>query len=100
MKKKINKPTEDIDLFAPIDYTDIYKSVFGDQDAMAKKSSIFRLILQSEIKNDPKERYLSTNSPNSKTRNALLTRYCYQTQEEWEKDLLANPFYNILDKLT
>lgn len=74
---------------------DIYRIVFRDQDEMAAKSEVFKNILLSEIKDDPEERYVSTNSPKSKTRNALITRSVYQSQEEWEEDLLRNPFYKI-----
>ena len=73
----------------------IYKTVFADQDEWAKKSEVFNKILQSEIKADPEERYESTNNPKAKTRNALIIRHIYKTQEEWEKDLLTNPYYQI-----
>lgn len=77
------------------DLTFVYNAVFATQDEWAKKSAVFNKILQSEIKADPKERYESTNNPKAKTRNALITRSIYKTQEEWEKDLLTNPFYEI-----
>lgn len=77
------------------DLTFVYKALFAVQDEWAKKSAVFNKILQSEIKADPKERYESTNNPKAKTRNALITRSIYKTQEEWEKDLLTNPFYEI-----
>jgi len=74
---------------------DYYATEFKTQDDMAKISDIFNKILQSEIREDPRERYGSTNSPKSKTRNALLTRGSYETQEEWEENLLTNPFYEL-----
>ena len=90
---------KDIDLFDP-EYEMIakqrsYKTVFRDQDEMALKSEVFKRILQSEIKEDPDERFESTNNPKAKTRNALLSRGEYQTQEEWEQNLLTNPFYSL-----
>ena len=69
--------------------------VIKHQDEMALKSIIFEKILNSEIKSDPVERYYSTNDPKSKTRNALLIRSIYDTQDEWERDLLTNPFYEL-----
>jgi len=73
----------------------IYENEFRVQDEMAAKSEVFRRILESEMREDPAERYESTNSPKSKTRNALLTRHIYSTQEEWEQNLLTNPFYAV-----
>lgn len=73
---------------------ELFKNTFNEQDEMAEKSDIFRRILQSEISIDPETRYEQTNSPKSKTRNALISRAAYQTQEEWEDALLKNPFYN------
>jgi len=74
---------------------ELLKNTFKDQDEMAEKSDIFRRILQSEASIDPETRYEQTNSPKSKTRNALLSRGAYPTQEEWEDSLIKNPFYKI-----
>lgn len=73
----------------------ILRNLFKDQDKMAEKSEVFKRILQSEISDDPETRYNQTNSPTSKTRSALTTRQVYNTQEEWEKSLLTNPFYEL-----
>jgi len=74
---------------------EMYQNVFDNQDEWAAKSSVFKRVLDSEIKDDLDGRYLSTNSPRSKTRNALITRTSYETQEEWEKELLTNPYYGL-----
>ncbi|MFA7219347.1 MAG: hypothetical protein WC119_02465 [Synergistaceae bacterium] len=80
---------------------------FRMQDEMALKSDVFKRILQQEIKEDPQERYESTNYPKTKTRNALLTAGAYYRpnpknpkekvldREAWENDLLKNPFYGL-----
>jgi len=79
------------------DMEKVRESLFKVQDDMAKKSPVFKKILDSEIAgvHDPIERHRITNDPKSKTRNALLTRHAYQTQEEWERGLLTNPFYQV-----
>lgn len=78
---------------------EIYKHVFKDQDEMAARSEVFNNILQREIHSDPEKRYKQTNSSESKTRNALLTRRFYKTQKEWEDNLLTNPFYQLKESL-
>ena len=90
---KIRKIATDLfDLFDPEQEKkrkqEIYNIVFKDQDEMAEKSEVFNRILQSEISDDPETRYAQTNSPKSKTRNALITRHIFPTQKEWEEDLL------------
>jgi hypothetical protein len=82
---------------------------FENQDKIALESDVFRRILESEIRDDPAERWESTNSPKSKTRNALLTRAAYYSwsdpndpnsakifdKEAWEQSLLNKPFYGL-----
>lgn len=104
-----NNP-DSVDLFSPRDPNEdleMYRREFAIQDEWAEKSPVFQQILQSEIKDDPKERYISTNSPKSKTRNALICRFAYRRtpealklpeqfdQKAWEDDLLTNPFYGL-----
>ena len=94
------KSQEEIDLFDPVEEAkvkkQVYDAVFADQDEWAKKSKVFNAILQSEIKDNPKERYESTNNPRAKTRNALLIRPIYKTLEEWEKHLLTDLYYELV----
>lgn len=76
---------------------EVYRSVFALQDQYAKESEIFKRILNSEIKDakTPEERYNLTNAPKSKTRNAMLLKHIYKNKDEWEQELLTNPFYKI-----
>ena len=89
-----------------------HEITFKEQDRLARLSPVFKRILDSEIKEDPIERLESTNSPKSKTRNAMLslvvplsihgnTEKAVEDREnekaikEWEQDLLTNPFYGL-----
>ena len=81
----------------------IMKHTFKDQDKIAMESDIFSQILQSEISDDPEKRYKQTNSPKSKTRNALLSMGAYVNpntkgfdKEAWEENLRTNPFYGFV----
>jgi len=81
----------------------ISRRIFQTQDNMANQSEVFNRILQSEIDDNPDIRLKQTDSPQSKTRNALISRYCYKTkdgefdQETWERYLLKNQFYGLCD---
>jgi cell envelope opacity-associated protein A len=66
---------------------------FATQDEWAAKSKVFKKILDSEIHSDPAIRLKQTNSPKSRTRNALIVMAAYQSQEEWEDYLLNSSFY-------
>jgi hypothetical protein len=70
------------------------KELIKLQDKLASESKVFNQILQSERTND----IWSTNSPKSKTRNAIMIKYLYKTIDEWENDLLTNDFYKIKSK--
>jgi hypothetical protein len=73
---------------------DWQKELIKLQDKLASESKVFNQILQSERTND----IWSTNSPKSKTRNAIMIKYLYKTIDEWENDLLTNDFYKIKSK--
>ena len=89
-----------IDLFCPEfqekTMASICKNVFNAQDELALKSLVFKRILESEYSDDRDTRYRQTDSPESKTRNAMITKQCYPTFEEWEEHLKTSPFYRIL----
>lgn len=101
-RKTVQKPPEEVNMFSPEfivqkrKETLIWqKELFDLQDQLAQKSDVFRRILQSEIKNVQTwdERNKATNSPASKTRNALIVRHVYPNIKDWENELLTSDFY-------
>ncbi|MEI7758515.1 MAG: hypothetical protein WCI80_05710 [Bacteroidota bacterium] len=83
----------------------MWASEFATQNFWASISPVFNRILQSEIEDSPEDRYKSTNSPKSKTRNALICRHAYTNKETgvvdidaWEHDLLTSDYYGLSTK--
>jgi len=70
------------------------RRLFKYQDELAKQSEVFKRILQSEMSDDPDERQRLSDSPTSKTRNAMILRGVYNNKSDWEADILKN----IIDK--
>ena len=56
------------------------------QDDLAEMSPVFRKIMEHERALYQRE---FVNTPESLTRNAMLTRTCYPTFEEWEASLAS-----------
>ncbi len=101
-RKTVQKPPEEVNMFSPEfieqqrkDRLIWQKQMFDLQDQLAQKSEVFRKILQSELKDGQTwdERNTATNSPKSKTRNALLLRHIYPNLKDWEDDLLKSDDY-------
>ncbi len=105
VEKIMRNPTqepEEINLFDPEyqrkEKEELRKRLFKAQDEWANRSEVFKRILQSETSDDPEERVRRTNHSKAKTRNALISRSAYPTDEAWENNLLKNPFYGLTTK--
>jgi hypothetical protein len=65
-------------------------------EASISSPEVFTNILNSESNcNNLNIHMEQTNSPSSKTRNALIIRSVYPSIKDWERELLSNPFYNL-----
>jgi hypothetical protein len=65
------------------------------QQGVATESEVFARVLKQEWRDDPLENLESTDSPESKVRNALISRHAYPDLARWERQLLSDPFYGL-----
>ena len=73
---------------------DIDIALLRQQEDLINKSKVFKKIFDYEKRESLKDHIISTNSPKSLTRNAIITYSVYPNIEDWENDLSTNLFYN------